>query len=738
MSRADRLAARSFAFVAWAMSVAAPSLGHAQRAQKPLSRQEEQRRKLLEEMGLQKNDAPPPAAAPAVPTSDPEAERQTERATDGEEPRAERKTGAASPGAAPSPAPPSFRRAIHPLLLQGCKGCHASGAAAQATALVLSGDAAADHAVVRRALDLHAPAASALLAKASGQKLHGGGAPWPAGGGPYGRVLAWIQAGARLDGGRPAAPPAPPEPAGPAAPAKPAHRPSVKPTAAAPPASATLAAPVAVAAEEPVPEEPAQEAGAPAAPPAPDDFAAVAHPLLMRACAACHGPTGPAATTRLVLTGEVAADYTKVRALVDPAAPAASPLLTKAAGETHAGGPILKAGSPELATLSSWVSAGALERPVSAPARAPKADAIGAAPRPASLAPVAGTPAASPPTAHHGAGGVELPFGLLLNGRFDLAYERRDFTGNPLAGKATNVLTSYHHFLFLSRQSADDPFGLSLEALSLQFWEAHYRWRPGRLPIQVLVSGGKIFVPFGADPLMHQSYGGLAGFDQKILPVIWAQEGAAVHVTWQRRLFAVTDDLYVVRGYALRAADGVLNLQNDISPADDVKVGWGNRLGAALGPLSAWYSAYYNPLGFGRRLFMQAADVTLSRIRSVPVLGHFSLAAGLLRADVSGGGDAGVGGPGKDYYHFGSYFQLRYHPTDWLTLQYRQGVRTFNNRRGAIVDDTRLTSDDASTHNFGVWARYQGLTAGLFYFLNLEKGPEIPNDLFRASVTYEF
>jgi hypothetical protein len=220
--------------------------------------------------------------------------------------------------------------------------------------------------------------------------------------------------------------------------------------------------------------------------------------------------------------------------------------------------------------------------------------------------------------------------------------------------------------------------------------------------------------------------------------VVWAQEGGAVHVTFSRRELAITDDVYVVRGYALRQADGVLNLQNDFSPADDVKLGWGNRLGAAFGPVSAWYSTYYNSLGFGRRLFMQAADVMLARMRGVPVVGHFSVAAGAMRADVSGGDDQGVGGPGKDYYHFGSYFQLRYHPTDWFYVQYRQGLRTFNNRRGVIVDDTRLTSDDASTHNFGLVARYRGLTGGLYYFINLEKGPEIPDDFFRLVVSYDF
>jgi hypothetical protein len=292
--------------------------------------------------------------------------------------------------------------------------------------------------------------------------------------------------------------------------------------------------------------------------------------------------------------------------------------------------------------------------------------------------------------------------------------------------------------LFLSRESSADPIGIAVEILSLQFWEAHYRFRPTTLPIQIVIAAGKIAVPFGAEPLFHQSYGGLAGFDQRILPAIWAQQGLVVRAVAHHRELAITDDLYVVRGYSLRQADGVINLQNDFSPEDRVSLGWGNRLGAAWGPLSAWYSTYYNRLGFGRRLVMQAADVMLSRVREVPVLGHFSFAAGLMRADVSGGDDPDTAGPGKDYYHFGSYFQARYHPTDWLYVQYRQGLRTFNNRRGLIVDTTRLTADDGSTHNFAVGARFGGLTAALAYFINLEKADEVPDDFFRASLTYDF
>jgi len=324
----------------------------------------------------------------------------------------------------------------------------------------------------------------------------------------------------------------------------------------------------------------------------------------------------------------------------------------------------------------------------------------------------------------------------MLNGRFDLNYERRQFTGNPFDSTSVAALRSYHHFLFLSRD-AGDPCGLTVEVLTLLFWEGHCRL-PRRLgPVAITIAAGKIVVPFGADPLFHQSYGGLAGFDQVVLPPVWAIEGAAVHAVLSRRELVVTDDLFVVRGYALSHADSVLNLQSDFSPDDDTRLGVGNRLGAAWMGISAWYSAYFNPLGFGRRLFMQAIDLTIWRQRQIPVLGHFSLGAGLLRADVSGGGP-GVGGIGFDYYDFADYVQLRYFPVDWLFLQYRTGLFTFDNRRALVLDNSRLTSADGSTHNFGIVARTRNLWFGIFYFINLEKVDELRNDLLRFNVTYEF
>jgi hypothetical protein len=612
-----------------------------------------------------------------------------------------------------------------------------AGGPAAITAFVLSGEAVADRDAAVRVLDLRAPLSSTLLLKASGQKPHAGGAPWPTGGAPYGRVLAWIQGGARLDGAATLPIPIPvpiPVPA-------PAISAAAGVSARRPPASARgiPASPVPV----PPPDTTGTNAGSTqAAPiasnptPGPIDFATGVHPLLVRACGTCHGPVGPAAATRLTLSGQVDSDYAKVRALVTPQTPARSLLITKSAGEVHGGGVVVAVGSAEYLLLLDWIGAGATRRELLV-----DAPPAGAGPDPvinstSTSVPVPVAPSQAPETAPRPE--LALPYGIAINGRFDLAYERRGFASNPFASTAVDALRSYHHFLFLSRESNADPIGIAVEILSLQFWEAHFRFRPTDLPIQIVIAAGKIAVPFGAEPLFHQSYGGLAGFDQRILPAIWAQQGLVVRAVAHHRELAITDDLYVVRGYALRQADGVINLQNDFSPEDRVSLGWGNRLGAAWGPLSAWYSTYYNRVGFGRRLVMQAADVMLSRVREVPVLGHFSFAAGLMRADVSGGDDPDTAGPGKDYYHFGSYFQARYHPTDWLYIQYRQGLRTFNNRRGLIVDTTRLTADDGSTHNFAVGARFGGLTAALAYFINLEKADEIPDDFLRASLTYDF
>jgi hypothetical protein len=688
------------------------------RAESP---QERKRDDILNDLGLKKKpqapaeDAEPPAAEPASQAEKPEAPGTKSRAG----------TRAAGPAA------PSFGRAVYPALLATCKPCHSPVGPAAASHLLFSGDPAADHRAVVRFVNVRDPEASTLLAKVGGATLHGGGPLWPVTSPQYQRLLAWVRGGARLDAAAaapvietaPAKTPASKHPPGPGAPA------------AAVPAPQTTAAPTG----EPAQAAPAAGAPAttsPAGPPAAGpSFAATVHPILMSACSLCHRPGGPAAMTRFLLSGDVVRDEAIVRPFVDPQAPERSLLITKASGQMHGGGAPVPSGDPRLAQIIAWVHglAGPPPAGASGAAVAVAGAPAMAAPVPPPLAPPPGPPGplGAPPGA-----GLPLPLGFMLNGRFDLNYERRQFTGNPFGSQSVAALRSYHHFLFLSRD-AGEPCGLSVEVLTLLFWEGHCRlpWRPG--PVSLSVSAGKIIVPFGADPLFHQSYGGAAGFDQVVLPPVWSIEGAAAHGVYWRGPLTITDDLYVVRGYALPHASSVINLQSDFSPDDDTRLAVGNRLGAAWMGISAWYSAYFNPLGFGRRLFMQAIDVNIWRQRQLPVVGHFSLGFGLLRADVSGGGP-GVGGVGYDYYDFADYLQLRYYPVDWLFLQYRAGLRTFDNRRALVLDNSRLTSADGSTHNFGVVARTRNLWFGIFYFINLEKVDELPNDLLRLNVTYEF
>jgi hypothetical protein len=495
------------------------------------------------------------------------------------------------------------------------------------------------------------------------------------------------------------------------------------------------------AAEAPAAEVPAPEAAPGAAPavtaPGLPAVAIALHQELARTCQVCHRAGGPAQMTRYKLDGQREADLTASRAFVDLANPAGSPLVTKAAGQAHGGGAPWPPGSPGQQALLAWIAAGAPDHPPPAAAGAPTTAASEASPAagPPTPAPVAApmSPAAPSP---HGAPAAHVSatlFGnqLTLNGRFDVNLERRGFDANPWGDGSKTAVQSYHHFLFLGRQAADDPFVFTAELVSLEFYEAGFRLGRGR-SWGAHVRAGKLLVPFGNEPLFHQSYGGHAGFDQRVLPAIWASEGLAASGHLQVAGATLSADLYGVRGHALRTAAAVLNLQSDLSPVDDAHPALGGRLGAAFGPLGGFYSAYFNPLGFERRLFMQALDVSLWRWREVPVLDRLVLGLGLLRADVSGGG------PGLDYYHFASYWLARVYALDWLYLQYRQGLRTFDNKRNLTFDGRRRGPDDGSTHNFTLAARYRGLSAGLSYFLDFEKADEVKDDLARLWVAYEF
>ena len=340
-------------------------------------------------------------------------------------------------------------------------------------------------------------------------------------------------------------------------------------------------------------------------------------------------------------------------------------------------------------------------------------------------------PEAAKPAGHPGGGGIELPWNLRLNGRFDVAYERTDFKGDPTDGK--DAIKNYHHFLFLTRDSAKDPFFLRAELIDLSFYEFGMRFSGGEgSKWKGNFRAGKLMVPFGPEPLFHRQYGGRSGFDNEVFPAFFSQLGVAGNFQTLVGPLRISTDLYAVQGYRVGSETAVLDLKSNFSRSDDPEIAVGARVGLGFGPISAWYSAMINEVGFGRTLWMQALDVSIWRWPDVPVLEDLVLGFGATRADVSGGGS------GIDHYHFADYLYLRYYPTDYLYLQYRAGLRTYNNRRDEFIDETRLDASDNSTHNFGVVYSRQGYSLGLFYYLNMEKADEVDNDLLRLLLTYEF
>lgn len=702
--------------------------------------QEEKRRQLQERLGIQPPSTAPRGNADAGTTESPPAPvapAPTEATPVVANPSGPRTGGTARARG------PTFVGDARPILVARCASCHRPDGMAGKSRWVLRGDSS-DHENTLRFVKLDAAAQSPLLKKGTGAILHGGKKSLAAESPEYATLVKWIEAGA-LPGHAPAVSVAAPPPTAP--------RPSTVATPTeAPVPTAPRPSTVATPAEAPVPTRvvespaptPSAERGTESAsvPSTSDDtlrFAPRLHEQLLSGCASCHAVDGFAGATRYVASPEPEAHLRSVLSLVTPGTAATSLLYQRARGDSHQGGAVWEQGSAELALLARWIDEGALGA-----AKSSDASAVATAAPSATHSPSGATAATPSPSARPSApSGVQLGTfpvigSLTLNGRFDLNYERLGYNDQPFQSGASNALRSYHHFLFLTRQSTSDPVTLTLEMLSLQFWEVGYRISGDDWPVKLSARMGKVLVPFGAEPLFHHSYGGLAGFDQKVLPPVFAREGLTANVQRREGPFLLSADAYVIAGYQLRRAEAVLNLQSDFAPLEETHLGVGTRLGGSWGPLSLWYSAFYNSLGFGRRLFLQSVDVAAWRPRGVPVLERFSLGAGFLRADISGGEAEGYGGPGADYYHFASYLQLRFHPTEWLYLQYRQGLRTFGNQRGQILDSTALTREDASAHNVGAVARWKGLSVGLFHFWNLEKVDEAPDDFTRLVVAYEF
>jgi hypothetical protein len=332
-----------------------------------------------------------------------------------------------------------------------------------------------------------------------------------------------------------------------------------------------------------------------------------------------------------------------------------------------------------------------------------------------------------------------LPGGVRLGGLFDASYERVGMDGRLTSGK--NAFRNYHHFLFLSRQGNDVPIGFNAEVIGQYFYELTARlWRKGSFRLSA--RAGKIMVPFGPDPLFHKNYGGLSAIDQRLLPVVWSAFGAALRADASWRGFSLANDLYVVQGFDLSPLerDRTLDMQRDLQAYDSARVAVGDRLSLSRGPVTLWYSLYWNPLRFGRSLLMQAIDLAIWR-PAWPVLNRLALGVGALRALISADSSYGTSNAVPDagaYYDFADYVWLRCYATRWLYVQARSGLLTFNNHKGLAYDSARADPTDGSHHNLTLVAEYSGAQFSLGYYWNFEKVGEYANDFLRFMVMYAF
>jgi hypothetical protein len=334
-------------------------------------------------------------------------------------------------------------------------------------------------------------------------------------------------------------------------------------------------------------------------------------------------------------------------------------------------------------------------------------------------------------------GPLLLPGGIRLGGLFDASYERVGMDGGATSGK--NAFRNYHHFLFLSRQGNDVPIGFNAEVIGQYFYELTMRlWRKGSFRLSA--RAGKIMVPFGPDPLFHKNYGGLSAIDQRLLPVVWSSFGAGLRAAAVLKGFSLADDLYFVQGFDLPTRTSTLDMQRDLQAYDGARVAVGDRLSLSRGPVTLWYSLYWNPMRFGRSVLMQAVDLAIWR-PAWPVLNRLALGVGALRALISADSSYGTPNAISDsgaYYHFADYLWLRFYATRWLYLQARSGLLTFNNHKGLAYDSERADATDGSHHNLTLVAEYSGAQFSLGYYWNFEKVGEYANDFLRCMVMYAF
>jgi len=388
-------------------------------------------------------------------------------------------------------------------------------------------------------------------------------------------------------------------------------------------------------------------------------------------------------------------------------------------------------GTP-MAQLLPWVVAAAIAAPGTLIAQASDSEQASIMPANAEMATATVKGSAkdtevtkhSSPMSHPGSQGFQVA-GFQVNGRFDLAYEVGAFAVDG-EGSPKNAFNNYHHFLFLSRKKQGERLSFSAEVIDLSFYELGIE-----LTDHLQLRVGKVFVPFGGDPLFHHNYGGVSGVDQKLVPFIWAEYGVVLEANLlQSRMTSIDNEFYSVAGISGDESQ-VLKLNGASNPGT---IALGDRLRIGTGAFAFSGSFYWNRYDVGQDLFLWGFDASAGYgFLPWPIANRLAVKVGVIRSDIQ---SETLG----NYYHFGDYLQLDYRLPQSFGLRYRSGMVSMENREKLFFDDREesLSSDDTVAHSVTFWKRHRGLTVSAELIINFEAAGEIDNDLFRLTTAFDF
>ncbi|GBD03238.1 hypothetical protein HRbin19_00519 [bacterium HR19] len=314
-------------------------------------------------------------------------------------------------------------------------------------------------------------------------------------------------------------------------------------------------------------------------------------------------------------------------------------------------------------------------------------------------------------------------FGLLINGKFDVSFELREFYGDPFQGKPS--LTNYHKFIFISRRKAEDKFFFTAEVIERYFYEFGARFE------KVEIKFGKVLVPFGADPLFHHNYGGLTGFDQKFVPFVWSEHGGVFtsHILKKPdKKLILSNDFFLVN-----APGGDPAKEFSLGKADPSRFAVGDRVKFGYSHLIIYGSLYWTQYAKGYNFFMWGGDVSLAYgFLPYSFLKNLSLKAGFAYENVEGD-------PKKmgNYFHFSDYLRIDYKLPLNLTFRFLVGTKTMLNYKYPFYDKDTADQNDETAYNFALIYRRGGFFTQFQYVVKVE-AKEQKDDFARIMVGFEF